>query len=248
MSSLGTWRRRGATPVWPRAAATLGAMANAAETPLRRDAARNRDRLLEAARTAFAEVGIDVPLEEIARRAGVGIATLYRRFPSREALLGAVAVEVVAEYAAVAEAALAEPDPWRGFSGLVEGACAIQARDHARRAVLAGVAHSTEAAAEELRARELVGRVVRRAQEHGAVRPDVTWEDVYLVLWGNARVIEVASGVAPELWRRFVGLILEGFRAQAAAAPLPAPALAPAELAAALAALRGTAGGGRAGA
>lgn len=185
MSSLGTWRRRGATPVWPRAAAALrrdGERRRDAAPPRRR---AQRDRLLEAARTAFAEVGIDVPLEEIARRAGVGIATLYRRFPSREALLGAVAVEVVAEYAAVAEAAR-RARPRGAASAASSRARARSRRATARRAVLAGVAHSTEAAAEELRARELVGRVVRRAQEHGAVRPDVTWEDVYLVLWGNA--------------------------------------------------------------
>lgn len=219
------------------------------ERPLRRDAARNRDLLLAAAREAFGECGVDVPLEEIARRAGVGIATLYRRFPRREDLLGAVAEDVIAEYAGVAEAALAEPDPWDGVAALVVGAGEIQARDRARRAVLAaGLAHAPAAVAEEARARLLVRRIVERGQAAGVVRADLEPEDVYLVLWGSSRVIEVLDGIAPDAWRRFLGLILDGLRAGPSASPLPSPALLPGEVDTALAGLRGGARGPRAGA
>src|SRR5687767_4321657 len=96
---------------------------------LRRDAERNRRRLLDAARQVFAELGLEAPLEEIARRAGVGIATLYRRFPTRSALIEALFVEQAEEYVRASEAALAADDAWEGFARFVERICEMQAED-----------------------------------------------------------------------------------------------------------------------
>src|SRR5215471_5679817 len=96
---------------------------------LRADAVRNRAALIEAAREVFAEHGLDASLEEIACRAGVGIATLYRRFPGREQLIAAALVDKVAEYAHAAEEALAVTDPWEGFAGYVYRICELQAAD-----------------------------------------------------------------------------------------------------------------------
>jgi len=91
---------------------------------LRADARRNRGRILDAARDAFGERGLDVPLEDIADRAGVGIATLYRRFPTREALVAASFEAKLAAFAEAAEQALDSPDAWAGFAGFVVWACA----------------------------------------------------------------------------------------------------------------------------
>lgn len=97
--------------------------------PLRADAARNRDKLLAAGTQVFGERGLDAPLEEVARRAGVSIGTLYNHFPTREAFLTAILPERLAPLDAVIEASLAAPDPWDGFVGFLEGLFALQARD-----------------------------------------------------------------------------------------------------------------------
>ena len=99
------------------------------ERALRADAARNRDAIVAVAREVFAEQGLEAPLEAIAARAGVGIATLYRRFPTREKLVAAALVDKVAEYVDAARQALAVPDPWAGFAGCVERICELQAGD-----------------------------------------------------------------------------------------------------------------------
>ena len=96
---------------------------------LRADAERNRAAIVAVARDVFAEQGLEAPLEAIAARAGVGIATLYRRFPTREKLVAAALTEKVAEYAEAAEQALAAADPWDGFAGFVERSCELQAGD-----------------------------------------------------------------------------------------------------------------------
>src|SRR5438132_13734134 len=98
-------------------------------TALRQDAQRNRELILAAAREEFREQGLDVSLEEIARRAGVGIATLYRRFPTRDALIEAVFEDHVASFVALAEEALQNEDPWVGFSTFIEQLCERQASD-----------------------------------------------------------------------------------------------------------------------
>ena len=105
-----------------------------AARPLRADAARNRSAILAAARAVFAERGLEAPLEDIALRAGVGIATLYRRFPDREQLVAAALEEKVGQYAQAAAEALATDDPWAGFANYVERICEFQADDQIGRA------------------------------------------------------------------------------------------------------------------
>src|SRR3978361_1655002 len=104
-------------------------MTDAVRHGLRADAARNRDAIVAAARTVFAEQGLGAPLDEIARRAGVGNATLYRRFPTREELVQAALLAPMAEYLAAAEEGLADPDPWAGFRDYLLRLCQLQARD-----------------------------------------------------------------------------------------------------------------------
>src|SRR3981189_2924950 len=98
----------------PKSATSTGAR------PLRRDAERNRQQILLAARAAFAERGVEVTLDEIAQRAGVGVGTIYRRYANKDELIDELYEDIVAEIATVAEAALAQPDPWKGFVDFLE--------------------------------------------------------------------------------------------------------------------------------
>src|SRR5690349_13283257 len=95
---------------------------------LRADAERNRRHLVEAARLVLAERGLEAPLDEIAKRAGVGNATLYRRFPSRGELIAAVFGDTLRDVVAATARALAEPDPWTAFAGHLEFLCGLQAQ------------------------------------------------------------------------------------------------------------------------
>jgi AcrR family transcriptional regulator len=206
-------------------------VANASATPsVRVDARRNRERVVVAARELFASDGVDVPVREIARCAGVGIATVYRHFPTREELVDAVLEDGFDQFVALAEAALAEPDAWAGFASFVESALALHARNRALKDVLETQQRGrARAAAMRTRIRPLLAELVARAQDQGSLRRDFTPQDLTLLFWANDRVIELAGEVAPGLWRRQLGFLLDGLRAEAAR-PLPHPPLSDAQL------------------
>jgi AcrR family transcriptional regulator len=190
---------------------------------LRVDAERNRGRIVEAAQAAFAERGLDVPLEDVAERAGVGIATLYRRFPTREDLIAACFERRLADYARAAEEALEAPDGWLGFRAYVERICEMQAADRGLKDVLTRT-YPNARALEAHRARgfALFLQLIERAKAEGRLRSDFVPEDHVLLLMGNAGVVQGAGDVAPDAWRRYVGLILDGLRSECAT-PLPPP-------------------------
>jgi AcrR family transcriptional regulator len=196
-------------------------MASGAARSLRVDAARNRDAILEAARQAFAEHGTDVSLEDIARRAGVGIATLYRRFPTRPELVAAAFEPKMRAYVDAAERAAAEPDPWEGFTGYVRTVCAMQAADAGFADVLALTFPATAALDRELRnATAGLNGVVERAKAAGALRADFVMEDLVLLLMANAGVVNATKRHAPRAWERFAAYMLDAFRAPSRS-PLP---------------------------
>jgi AcrR family transcriptional regulator len=198
--------------------------------PLRRDAQANRDRIVAAARAAFAIDGIEVSVEEIARRAAVGMGTLYRHFPTKEDLVDAVLEETFDQIVGAAEQALTAEDAWRGLCGFFEQFFALHVRNRVLKDMLATQAHGRERAdAMRARMRPLIRRLVKRAQEQGALRADFAPEDMPFVIWSVGRVIEETRGVAPELWRRHLGFLLDGLRADAAT-PLPHPPLTRAQL------------------
>jgi AcrR family transcriptional regulator len=214
------------------------------ETPraLRCDAARNRERILEAARAAFLEHGLDVPLREIAARAGVGVGTLYRRFPARDALVDACFKRKVDQYLAAAEAALEQEDAWAGFSGFVERICEMQAEDEGFKDVMTTI-FPTAKGLEDERSRAYVAlkAIVARAQEQGSLRPDFTAEDLAFVVWANAAYLEATKDIASRAWRRYVALLLHSFRAENAQ-PLPEPPLSERQLLRTMIRLRPTSG------
>jgi AcrR family transcriptional regulator len=190
---------------------------------LRADAERNRERIVAAAREVFAERGLTAPLDEVARRAGVGVATLYRRFPTRGELISGVFEHKMTAYAESVEQALAEPDPWAGFCAHVERVCAMQAEDRGFTDVLT-MTFPTHRRFEAARARAYDGFValVDRAKAADVLRADFVPEDLILLLMANAGVVNATGDQAPQAWRRLVAYLLQAFAA-GSAEPLPDP-------------------------
>lgn len=186
------------------------------EQTLRRDAQANRERILEAARAVFAEEGVDASVEAIARRAGVGMGTLYRRFPTKHDLVEAVIAESLDAFVEAAENGLAQQDPWTGFAGFVERVLELHAENRALRELLAGTEHGKARDEVRRRVRPLTRRLIERAQADGSLRADFVPEDMPLVFMTGGRVLEASRGVAPDLWRRYLGILLDGLRAEGA--------------------------------
>ncbi len=181
---------------------------------LRADAERNRQRLIAAAREVFAERGLDVPIEDIARHAGVGVATLYRRFPTRADLIAGAFQTKMAAYADAVAQALAEPDPWAGFCGYLERVCAMQADDRGFGHVLTMTFPAArQFEAERDRAYQGFLDLVCRAQAAGQLRGDFVPEDLPMLLMANAGVVAGTADAAPGAWRRFAAYMIQAFSA-----------------------------------
>lgn len=190
---------------------------------LRADAERNRERVLCAASEVFAELGLDASTNEIARRAGVGVATLFRRFPTRDDLIAATFAGKIAAYRLAIEDALGDPDPWQGFCGYIERVCQMQADDRAFADVLTMTFPNPKALQDDHnRSIHALAELLERAKATGHLRQDFTHQDVALVLMANAGVITATRDAAPEAWRRLVAYLLQAFAA-GAAQPLPDP-------------------------
>ena len=202
---------------------TPGGTGGAVARGLRAAAERNRERVLCAARDVFAEQGLDASTNEIARRAGVGVATLFRRFPTRDDLVTAAFAGKMAAYCEAIESALADPDPWHGFCSYMERVCEMQADDRAFADVLTMTFPNAKALHND-RDRTSVGlaELLVRAKATGRLRQDFAHQDVPLVLMANAGVITATRDAAPDAWRRMVGYLLQAFAADAAK-PLPDP-------------------------
>jgi len=186
------------------------------QTGLRADAVRNRRALVRAAWTAFGSRGLDAPLDEIARRAGVGNATLYRHFPTRCMLIAAVYAETMTEIVGAVQRALADPDPWSGFAGHVRFLFELQAHNRGL-ADLFTTRISVAPELERLRSRlqRDTAAVARRAQESGDLRADFEPEDLALLLMANAGLIRRTAATAPTAWRRLLAYTLDGLHATA---------------------------------
>ncbi|MFC5186591.1 TetR/AcrR family transcriptional regulator [Actinomadura harenae] len=193
--------------------------------PLRADARRNREKLVTAAGKVFARRGLAAPLEDVAREAGVSIGTLYNHFPTRDGLVDAVFQDRLTAVDRVAADALDAPDPWDGFVVFVEGVFALQAEDRGLNEALAR-RFTAESGMEEACGRGMrdLDRIIGRARDAGALRPDFEVTDVALLVLGMSRVIGESMEVAPGAWRRCLGFFLDGLRPEAAR-PSGVPAL-----------------------
>jgi AcrR family transcriptional regulator len=190
---------------------------------LRADAEQNRERIVEAAQALFAERGIAVTREEIARRAGVGMATLRRRYPTRADLVAGVFEDKMWRFATGARKALADPDPWHGFCSYLASLCAMQTADRGFSEVLTMTFPSaTRFEGVRLQAYADFAELVRRAQDTGALREDFVPEDLIILLMASAGVVTAAGKAAPRSAPRLVAYLLQAFAAPGGA-PLPAP-------------------------
>ncbi len=197
------------------------------ERPLRRDAERNRQRILEAARELFAERGLGVTLNDIAHHASVGVGTVYRRYPDKAQLIDALFEQRIEAFAELMNAALDDPDPWQAFVDFLERSLELQAEDRGLRELLLGAPGGRERVARS-RAQlyPLGARIVERAREAGQLRADCETEDIAILQLMLGLAIDAAQDVEPELWRRYLGIVLQGLRANPAPPePLAPPAL-----------------------
>ena len=187
----------------------------------RADAQRNVHRLVEAARTAIAEVGVDVTAHEIARRAGVGIGTFYRRLPSREVLLQAVLTDTVDEIVALAHDVLRDPDPWRGFCVFADEFVRLRAASCGINEALGGEC-PLEIDESLATLRDQFRQLVGRAQDAGAIRADIAWQDVPFLL-SSVITADRTIGLQaePEQWRRNLRIVLDGLGGDRAPAAAP---------------------------
>jgi AcrR family transcriptional regulator len=207
-------------------------MTDTTDKPMRKDAVRNRARILSAAGELFAQRGLAVTLNDIAHHAGVGVGTVYRHFPEKAELIETLFHERVDEMVAIGEAALADPDPWNGLVTVLRRTLELQAADRG----LHELANDNPAGMERhvhVRSRMLpIGReLVRRAQAAGSLRADVL--DTDLAIWQLmvGAVLDASRDVSPDLWRRFLEMVLRGLSTHPdELGPLPSPALEPEQL------------------
>lgn len=195
--------------------------------PLRKDAERNRQRIMQAAREVFAARGLTASLDDIARHADVGVGTVYRRFPEKEALIDALFEEGIERFGAIAQSALDNPDPWAGLVEFFEQAVGMQSADRGLKEILLSAGRGQERVA-GMRARvaPIVAQLIDRAKAAGVLREDVTYHDVPLINMMLGAIADAARDSDPELWRRYLTIVLDGLRPGGPApSPLPGQAL-----------------------
>ena len=194
-------------------------MSQVTDKPLRADARRNREKVLKAARAVFAEKGRDAQMDDVARRADVGVGTVYRHFPTKDVLLQALADETFEIVAAYARAALDREDAWEAFLDVMWFGASKTAGDRAFSEILAATPEEVRRCPGEQDLQITGAELMRRAQAAGQMRDDVIIDDIPLLMCG----IGSASAMGhpcPDAWRRHLGIVLDGLRAQAVSGPL----------------------------
>jgi AcrR family transcriptional regulator len=191
-----------------------------APRPLRADARRNRERVIVAAGVVFAEQGHDAQMDDVAKRAGVGVGTVYRHFPTKEALIEALAIDRFEKVLAVGREALLNPDPWAAFEGAIWAGAELTASDRSFTEIvgeLSGPMPLPEALERDMR--ETFSELMRRAQEAGKLRADLVFEDVPMLMCGIGFGVRKAHP-CPDAWKRHVAIVIDGLRAANATAEL----------------------------
>ncbi|MEU0530733.1 helix-turn-helix domain-containing protein [Amycolatopsis tolypomycina] len=179
----------------------------------RSDARDNRERLLDAARAVFAAEGLAAPMREIARHAGVGPATLYRHFPTKEQLFAEAFGDRLRACYAVVDDGLADADPWRALRTVIERLGELYARDRAMTAALmAAFPGALDFTADRERALKSLAELVHRARDAGRVRPDTTLDDIVLVLMAAGGIQASSPAARVAAVRRFTTIAINGLR------------------------------------
>ncbi|VEG51754.1 TetR family transcriptional regulator [Mycolicibacterium aurum] len=216
---------------------TLGGVSGgeSGASSLRKDAERNRRRIIEAARELCATRGLEATLNEVAHHANLGVGTVYRRFPTKDLLFEAIFQDGMDQLVEIADAALEMEDSWEAFASLVWQLCELTATDRGLREAAFSKAYcgsSVDAGRTRLDPRVAV--LVERAQRDGHLRPEVSSTDMPLFALMAGAVSEYAGEVSSDLWRRYVGVLLQGMRCQPGQEPLEVSALDHDELEAAM--------------
>ncbi|ERK70789.1 TetR/AcrR family transcriptional regulator [Leifsonia aquatica] len=189
---------------------------------LRADAQDNRDRMLEAARRLFAERGIDVTMREVARHAGVGPATLYRRFPTKQILVDEAFAEELRACRGIVIDGCADPDPWRGFCTVIESISVLNGRNHGFvEAFLSASPSDQSFTVHRTALLQMLSDLAARAQASGGLRPDFVIDDLVLVLLTGRALSTTPVDGRTAAARRFAALAIDAFRASDAHRPLP---------------------------
>ncbi|WP_067660079.1 TetR/AcrR family transcriptional regulator [Nocardia harenae] len=194
---------------------------------LRADAARNQERIVAAARELFGERGLEISLDDVAERAGVGVGTVYRRFAGKKELIVQVFARQMDDFVAAAERAGRNPDPWAGLVEFFEYACRHLAGSRGFSEVILELDDRIERFAElRERMQPPLNRIVERARAAGDLHPDVQTTDLFALVHMIDSFAEFCRPVAPETWRRYLAVALNGVRGDGAARlPLCEPAL-----------------------
>jgi AcrR family transcriptional regulator len=183
--------------------------------PRRRDAQRNHDKIVAAARELFPKRGLDISLDDIARHAGLGVATAYRHFPQKEQLIDAVFADAMGRAVALAVEASARERAWDGLVLWMTGVAEMQATDLGLRALMKSRSRGGQRAEE---AHERIGsalsELVRRARQQGDLRRDLDISDLPIFNHMLGAAIELTAELEPEAWRRYLGIVLDGMRAE----------------------------------
>jgi AcrR family transcriptional regulator len=185
------------------------------QRPLRADAQRNRDRVIEAAREAFAAEGLGVPIDEIARRAGVGVGTIYRQFPTKETLIAGILAASLDGMVEEAARLGSEEDAGEAFLGFLRAAAERASTDMALGNALAEADYDVPAALADCKVRLLdaIGVLLSRAQAEGAIRADITTDDVVALMSGTCSAMG-QYGADSEVARHVLAVVLDGLRAR----------------------------------
>jgi AcrR family transcriptional regulator len=185
--------------------------------PRRADAERNRARILAAASELFAERGLDASMPDLAERAGVGIGTVYRAFPDKDHLLGAVMAERLRWLGDQAEAAVAADDPWDAFTDVIWKGATLHVKDRAYHQCMRAAIELPEVREARGRTLDAFQRLIDRAQAEGVMRDDVVAEDIPMLMAGVGLSRAAGPGAA---WERHLAVVIDGLRAEGAH-PLP---------------------------
>ena len=181
------------------------------ERPLRADAERNRQKILDAAALVFANEGLEATLDEVAASAGVGVGTVYRRFPDKDALVGALFESAINEIADLANSAYAMEDSWDALVWFLEQALQRQCSNRGLREVVVGSTYAEERFdTAKCRIGPAVQLLVERAQRDGYLRSDVVAGDIPILEMMISFLGNLTSNVAPDFWRRYLTIILDG--------------------------------------